>query len=171
MDNNRIIISIPLEPHLKDFVLTVLNQKEPVFFKKRDKIHVLIKHALIRTPPDYKPVPDNKKDLKIILPYYMEVNINVFNHLSTAAKIVIAEWIEEQFQVTFIRAMNRDYALGIPQKLAITIFIDRYKLYSTDVNGTIYDRLRKSIYRTQSLAQLWPKRSYNEEECENILSV
>lgn len=153
-----------MKPWLKAWVLSSYNKTEPVFFPKQDKINSILADVLQKPPFKHKPKPYNREDLQIVLPYYEHPNTNVFNYLSKTSELIIEDWINQQFMVCFIKAMNRGAVLGIPISLAITSFMEKYKLTMHDNDGKLHDMLRKSIYRRHSLNSLWGKRPYRKRQ-------
>ena len=155
---NRPTVHIRMKPFLKAFVVSVYGP-QPVFFPKRDKLNDLLQLLLAKPPSSIKPIKPAERSgyLEVILPYFENLNINVYNHLSENSQAAFEKRIKSRFWVTFEDFMDEAFRHGLQKNDAITLFMEKYDL---PFDSYIEDMLRKAIYRSRRIQQKYPKRQY-----------
>lgn len=153
---DRITVKIPMEAHLKAFILSVYKQ-EPVFFPKKDKLNDLLSLLLAKPPKDYVPKDPKEPFLEIILPYFENLNIMSYNYLSEQSMRSFVRRIRKIFWITFEDFMDECFRNDMGRTDSIYLFIEKYNL---PLDDKIEDMLKKQLYRSKRIFRKYPKRDY-----------
>jgi len=161
---DRLTVHIEMKPYLKAFLLSIYGD-EPVFFPKRDKLNDLLQLLLVKPSKNHKPQkPDRKNSLEVILPYFENLNIYSYNHLSRRSQVSFVNFLKKRFWVTFEDFMNECARNGLLRSDAIDLFIEKYNL---PYHSGIYDMLNKATYRSKVISKKYPTRQYHKRKKHN----
>lgn len=155
-----------MDAYLKAFLISCYHQ-DPLFFPKRDKLNDLLELLLTKRPKNYKPKDPEGDYVEIILPYFENLNIMSYHYLSENSEKAFVKRVKKIFWVTFEEFMDESFRNDMGRNGAIYLFIEKYDL---PLDTKIEDMLKKRLYRSRRIFRKYPKRNYQAQKTENILS-
>lgn len=151
------IISIPIKPYLKDFLINMYGQ-EPIPASKKNFIGIILEPMLNKPPADYVPVSYHPDPNRILVKLIrnnkekeMRKNPLYYFYISTDDEINFQHYVVKFFNQTFICYSDAAVDISIEHDIKKhdlkDIFDNFCQKYSISSDNATYEMLKKKYYR------------------------